>query len=244
MAEIRIFADPDLLAAAAADEVVVCATSAISEQGIFRVVLAGGTTPRRLYELLAEEPRRSRVAWSRVEVFWGDERMVSPEHPDSNYRMARESLLSHVPIPETQIHPISGELEPGRAADLYERELRAVTGQEIPEFDLVLLGLGEDGHVASLFPGSAAVLEGRRLAVAVFSPKRPSGRVSLTLPLLNRARNVFFLASGAAKAKTVACILRQQGSPPEAPLPASLVRPQKGRLLWLLDCQAAAMLNS
>jgi 6-phosphogluconolactonase len=203
------------------------------------VALAGGSTPRSLYRLLADDkgPYRTRVPWESTHVFFGDERMVPPDDPDSNARMAFESLLRHVPVPGEQVHRIRGENpDPDRAAEEYEEMLRVtfrLAGREEPRFDLVLLGLGADGHTASLFPGDLALRETVRLAVPSTAPLPPSARVTLTLPVLNAASSVLFLVTGASKSPAVQRVRRGED------LPAARVRPQNGSLLWLCDRAAA-----
>jgi 6-phosphogluconolactonase len=205
----------------------------------FTVALAGGSTPRALYRLLADEkgPYRTRVPWESTHVFFGDERMVPPDDPDSNARMAFESLLRHVPVPEEQVHRIRGENpDPDRAAEEYEEMLRStfrLAPRERPRFDLVLLGLGADGHTASLFPGDRALAENDRLAVPSIAPVPPRSRVTLTLPVLNAASSVLFLVSGGTKAPAVQRVRRGED------LPAARVRPGDGALLWLCDRAAA-----
>jgi len=197
----------------------------------FTVALAGGSTPRRLYEMLAQQPLSDQVPWSRVHVFWGDERCVPPDHADSNYRMAREALLDRVPIPPGNVHRIRGEIDPQQAAADYAAELASVLGPD-GRLDLALLGMGDDGHTASLFPGSTALAERERNVVAVHVDKLQSWRVTLTLPTLNAARQVLFLVSGAGKAQALTRV--QAGER----LPAGLVRPTDGHLIWLVDQQA------
>ena len=198
------------------------------------VALSGGATPRRLYELLAEPPRRDRMPWERIHWFWGDERFVPPDHPDSNYRMVREAMLSRVSIPAGNIHPVpTVGLDPEAAARAYERELQAVHGSDRldparPLFDVTLLGLGSDGHTASLFPGTAALEERRRWVVAVVGAK-PEPRISLTFPALDSSRNLAFLVAGEGKRAALARVLAGDRS-----LPAARVRPV-GRLWFFLD---------
>jgi 6-phosphogluconolactonase len=232
--QLRLAADPAALARLAARGVARPAGDAVRVRGRFLWSLAGGATPRAAYALLAEPG--AAVAWDRVEVFFGDERCVPPDHPDSNYRMAAEALLSRVPLAAGKVHRIRGEDDPAEAAAAYEAELRALARGEVPRLDLVLLGMGPDGHVASLFPGSQALGERRRLAVAV---ERPAGRgVTLTLPVLNAARAVAFLVAGVEKAERIREILTGEADPL---VPARLVRPT-GDLLWLLDEAAASRL--
>jgi len=200
--------------------------------GLFTVALSGGSTPRRMYEMLADDPFRDRIPWDRVHVFWGDERCVPLDHADSNYRMANEVLLSKVPIPPGNVHRIKGELEPEHAAVRYEAELRTLLGPG-GRLDLVLLGVGNDGHTASLFPGTTSLQERERSAVAVYVHSLQSWRVTLTLPTLNAARNVIFLVSGSGKASVLARIRARD------PSPAGMIRPVQGQLTWLIDRAAA-----
>jgi 6-phosphogluconolactonase len=232
----RVFADPDLLADAAADLFVQVAAESILARGVFRVALAGGTTPERAHRRLASEPRRAAVDWARVDVFFGDERCVAAGSPERNDLAARASLLDHVPVPPRNVHPIEAEAPDG--AERYEalilREFETAPG-EIPRFDLIFLGLGPDGHTASLFPGHPALAEAERIVIRIDgSPKPPPERITFTLPLLNAARTVAFLAAGPDKRG--ACTRARQGDPS---VPAGRVRPGEGRLLWLIDEAAA-----
>jgi 6-phosphogluconolactonase len=241
---IQRVADAEALAQAAAGEIVRLASRAVAARGHFTLALSGGSTPRRLYSLLSDvkAPYRQRVPWERTHVFFGDERHVPPDHPDSNYRMAREALLAHVPA--ASVHRIRAEdPDAARAAAAYEMELRRFFGiveadAAPPQIDLVLLGLGPDGHTASLFPGSSALEERRRWAVALFVERLESRRITLTLPVINRARTVLFLVSGSDKADALARVL---GPTPEAELlPAGRVRPEAGALLWIVDRPASS----
>lgn len=244
MRDIRTYPDAHGLAHAAGEHFMAIAAAAIAARAQFSVALSGGSTPRPLFERLATEELASQLPWSSVHVFWGDERCVPPDHPDSNYAMARETLLDHVPIPPPNVHRIQGEMEPSEAAAVYERTLRQffVPGPE-PEmvtFDLVLLGLGTDGHTASLFPGSELLEEQSRWVAANRADQARGWRVTLTPPAINAARHVTFLVAGAGKAT----ILQQVLSGPRQPgsLPAQIVDPRSGNLLWLLDSAAAALL--
>jgi 6-phosphogluconolactonase len=227
----------------AAGEIARRAAAAVGARGRFDVALAGGTTPRRTYQLLAEAPRREAVPWAGVHVFFGDERSVPPHHLESNYRMAREALLDRVPIPPGQVHRIHAEATDAEAAARdYEAEMRQALGLgplAVPRLDLVLLGMGADGHVASLFPGSDALSEERLLALAVLSPKPPPRRITLTLLALNAAAAVVVLVAGLEKAERLAEVLQGRGDPG---LPARRLRPA-GELLWLADAEAASRLR-
>jgi 6-phosphogluconolactonase len=239
--EIVVLPDAEALAQEAARRFAALAGEAVASRGRFSVALSGGSTPGVLYRLLAEEPQRSSIAWKQVHLFWGDERCVPPDHPESNYRLAHETLIAHVSIPPQNVHRLRGELEPAAAARSYERELQDFFCGPKPRFDLVLLGIGSDGHTASLFPRSEALAETGRLAVAVTAHygDRPAERVTLTLPAINSARQVWFLVSGVAKAEIVQRVLEDA----DPHLPARLVRPAAGQLTWLLDAAAAGCLT-
>jgi len=208
------------------------AADAMAVRGAFRLALAGGSTPRSLYGLLAAQPWRDRIDWSRVHVFWGDERCVAPDDPASNYRLARETLLAHVPAPSAQVHRMRGEDDPERAA----QEYAALLGSE--PLDLALLGMGSDGHTASLFLDNPSLRTEIRRVTPTRSPVAPFGRISLTIPVFNEARAVIFLVTGRDKAARVAEVLGQieAGRPL---LPAALVQPKLGSWEWFLDEDAA-----
>lgn len=232
-------ADPAALARAAAEEVARRAEEAVAARGAFALALSGGATPRALYALLADSaaPYRARVPWGRVHVWFGDERNVPPDHPDSNYRMAREALLDRVA--PAAVHRIEGERAAAEAADRYEAELRAhLAGGPggPPPLDLVLLGLGADGHTASLFPGSPALEERARWVAAPFVPRLGAHRITLTLPVLDAARAVLFLVAGAEKAAPLRALLAPD---PAAPIPAARVRPATGARIVIADRAAA-----
>lgn len=222
------------------------ANETIARQGRFTVALSGGSTPRGVYSLLAQgEPRSQPIAWSQVHVFWGDERCVPPDHIDSNYHMAHEALLARVPIPPQNIHRIQAELAPLEAAYNYERELRASFALEantFPSFDLVLLGMGPDGHTASLFPKTSGLLDEHRLVVAHYVDKLSSWRISLSVPTLNAAAQVVFLISGADKAMTLKEVLEGPFQPER--LPAQRIHPTRGTLQWFVEQNAARELTT
>ncbi len=236
------FPTPDAVMAAAAERFVAAAAQATNARGRFVVALAGGSTPRGLYQLLAAEPRRNRMDWGATEVFWGDERCVPPDDAASNYRMAQDALLDRVPIPAANIHRIRGEADPALAAPEYEGILRERFGT--PEgpprpgtgFDLVLLGLGPDGHTASLFPGSAALREGERWARAARGPAPPHWRVTLTPIVFRAAREVIFLVTGSEKAAALQRALGEDGGSAEEP--SRMVLPARGVVRWLVDSAA------
>lgn len=233
-----IFENPQKLAEAAARAFVEKAAKAIAERGRFAVALAGGSTPKATYEVLARD-HASDVDWPDVHVFFGDERTVPPDHEDSNYRMAREALLDHVPV--GSVHRMQGELPPDEAAALYEEELLAFFEEEPPVLDLVMLGIGGDGHTASLFPETSALEVTNRLAVANPVPKLDTTRVTLSAPFLNAARDINFLVAGEDKAEALKEILEGNADPRR--YPAKLVRPPGGPV-WMVDRAAASMLEN
>ena len=242
--EIVCCADAPALYRTAAERIIDAAHAAIQAHGRFTVALSGGSTPRRLYTLLATPAYSDRIDWSRCHLFWGDERCVAPNHTDSNYRMTEESLLSKITIPPGNIHRMAGEKEPAVGSAEYESELKKFFRLEAgarPRFDLILLGLGDDGHTASLFPAATALQESRKLVVDVYHAGLQSHRLTLTLPVLNQAEMVVFLVSGSSKAKVVQAVLHDASA---SDLPAALVRPNHGRLLWLLTEDAASLLPS
>lgn len=245
--QIRLVASADELSAAAARLFVTCAGEAVSSRGRFVVALAGGSTPEAMYRRLAEDSAsRDAVAWPQVHVFWGDERHVPPTDEASNYRMADDALLQHVPIPSGQIHRI--ETEGRDAADVaqaYEATLRtalSATPDDWPIFDLVLLGMGEDGHTASLFPGSSALSDTSHVVAAPFVEKLQAFRITLTPPVLCHARAVAVLVSGVRKAK----VLRETLEGPFLPdlYPIQLLRHARGMVTWIVDAEAASALTT
>jgi 6-phosphogluconolactonase len=248
--EVVVLPTPEDLMRTGANRFVSAAAAAIEENGRFTVALSGGSTPRGVYALLATAPYVSEVDWSRIHFFWGDERCVPPGDPESNYRMAREALLDHVPVPGSNLHRIPAENDPEAAAAAYESELRGWfrTPDGPPRltsgmrFDLVLLGMGEDGHTASLFPGSRAIRETRRWVMAEQNAEVSPARVTLTAVVINAAAEIVFLVSGREKAAMLHRVLE---APAEAdPLPAQRIAPAAGRLEWLVDAEAAANLDA
>jgi 6-phosphogluconolactonase len=235
-AEVSVFEDLEALSRAAAQSFHSISREAISARGRFVVALSGGSTPRRLYELLGSTPYQTTIDWSRIHLFWADERCVPPDHPESNYSLLRESLLQHVPLPNSNVHRVEGETDPGEAARKYEQSIQNFYGTKVPAFDLIMLGVGVDGHTASLFPGSTTLHEVARIAVPVYLEKPKISRVTLTLPVINRSSHVLFLATGNAKAKVIKNILNEGNS---QGYPAGLVRPESGMLAWFLDREAA-----
>jgi 6-phosphogluconolactonase len=238
---IQIFPDRESLSLAAALLFMRQAKQAARARGRFSVALSGGETPRRTYELLGGPALRRQVPWGQVHVFWGDERCVPPTDRRSNARLAREALLDHVPIPAAQVHPIRCDALLRAGAREYEARLRAFFAGRPPRFDLVLLGLGENGHTASLFPGTAALTERRRWVAEVHLAGQDLDRVTLTAPLINWAALVAFLVAGAAKAMVLREVLQGRRQPRH--LPAQLIQPQRGQLLWLVDQEAAALIG-
>ncbi|HSN68541.1 MAG TPA: 6-phosphogluconolactonase [Thermoanaerobaculia bacterium] len=230
-----------------ATEFLQSASQAIAQHGAFRAALAGGETPRAAYERIAATWREAPdgpLRWDRVHLYWSDERMVPRDDPRSNFGMARAALVSRVPIPAANVHPIPIDpADPDAAAAEYERTLRvefALEPTALPRFDLVLLGMGADGHTASLFPGAPSLEERMRLAVAARHPSTGDPRVTLTLPLLNNAAATIVLASGSAKAAMLDRAIRGTGRPPGDPLlPVERLRPSSGILLWMADKDAA-----
>jgi len=243
--ETIVVADTDALAARAAQQFVEVAEAAVAARGRARIAISGGSTPKAAFKLLADpaQPWFKRMPWSQLELFWVDERCVPPDHPDSNYRMTKEAMLDHVPLAPEQIHRMEGELVPEIAAAHYESLLRnafRLEGAETPRFDLVQLGMGPDGHTASLFPHSAALHEIGRLAVANHVENKDAWRITLTSPVINQGAQVFFLIGGADKAD----ILNQVFTGPRdtGRLPSQLIRPASGILTLILDKASAALL--
>jgi len=245
--DIRILADGEELSHVAAEEFVRLANEAVEARGRFTIALSGGSTPKRVYELLAGKQAgfRGRVPWEKVHFFWGDERHVPPGHPESNYHMANEAMLSRVPVPSENVHRIPAENpDAAKAAQEYARGLREffdLGAGQLARFDLILLGMGPDGHTASLFPGTTAAREQTSLVIAPWVDKFKAHRITLTSPVLNNAACVIFLVSGEDKAETLRAVL--QGTYEPDRLPAQVVCPVNGRLTWMLDRAAAQFLQ-
>lgn len=246
MAEIKIFPDAQFLAQAAVERFIEVVEGAILARGIASVALSGGSTPQMLYKLLASEPFSEQVDWARVHFFWGDERCVPPDHPDSNYYRAKTVMLDFIPVPPENIHRIPAEQKPEQAAEQYEETLLRFFSSLATEaersqasFDLVLLGMGEDGHTASLFPGTPAVQELTRWVAAQYVDKLAAWRISLTPAILNRARHVIFLVSGSGKRDALQRVV--YGSYQPERYPAQVIRPEQGHVLWLVDEDAASL---
>ncbi len=235
---LEIYSETNALFHAAAERIAETLETRLQEKENTTLVLTGGKTPKPVYELLSEAPYSNRIDWRRVHFFWGDERCVPPDHPESNFGMAWDALLSKIQPPASHIHRIIGEMnDAAKAASLYEAEIRnTLPGTGIPSFDLVLLGMGEDGHAASLFPGTH--WEEERLVVANHMPQSGAGRVSMTPRLLNEAQAILFLTAGSSKAKALAGVLQDQ----RIDLPAARIRPAHGSLSWMVDRAAASLL--
>lgn len=240
VATLRIFPDAAGVTSALALTFVESAAAAIAQRGAFEVALSGGTTPKAAYELLAAEPLRAQVDWSNVYVYFGDERCVPPSDSASNYRMAYDALLSAVSIPNENIFRMRGEADPAIAANEYGSVLRTRLGAH-PHLDLVLLGLGEDAHTASLFPGSVLDAGDGSLVRAVYSTSQAMWRITITPEVINAARSVVFAVEGAAKAAALRAVL--EGPRDVAQFPAQIVQPSPGQLTWLVDEAAARDLN-
>jgi len=239
--EIIVCQDIEELNRKAAERFIALAADAISRSGRFTVALSGGSTPKALYSLIASPAYRERLDWSRIHLFWGDERCVPPDHAESNFRMVQESLLSRIPIPSENIHRMMGEKEPEQARQEYEEYLKQsfrLPPGEVPRFDLILLGLGEDGHTASLFPGSAALNEKEHWVATVYVKKLKAQRLTLTLPVINAAAQIIFLVAGQSKSAIVKKLFGADSVGYE--LPAGKVRPANGIVTWLITQDAAA----
>lgn len=242
---VRIFEEPSELYEAAANGILEAAREATAARGRFLLVLAGGETPKPLYRLMSSEPIRTAFPWDATHVFWGDERAVPPDDEQSNYGMTDEYLLQNVPLPKENIHRIRGEDGASAAAREYARQLHDMSekGLAWPRFDLVLLGLGSDGHTASLFPGSTHPSRSAQATLAVTGSYdlRPTSRITLTPPVFNSARKIFYLVSGERKANVVASVLEGDKSPVR--YPALRIRPSHGSVTWFLDSAAARKLK-
>jgi len=238
---IHAYPNKEKLVAATTGRIADCIEQAIQQNGLCNMALSGGNTPGGIFSLLASIPYRDRLDWSRLHFFWGDERMVLPEHQDSNFRLVQETLLEHIKIPHENVHRMRGEIAPEEAAAEYAEMLHDHFKESPPCFDLMLLGLGEDGHTASLFPGTDAVEECEKHVVAVFVPKLDAWRVTLTLPVLNAARNILFLVSGKSKSEMVQRIMSNKQ--PDKEIPATMVNPQNGEIHWMLDSEAMVLIN-
>ncbi|MDT5158434.1 MAG: 6-phosphogluconolactonase [Acidobacteriota bacterium] len=240
--DVKVFDSAEEVARAAARRIVELAKESIDTRGVFSLTLSGGSTPRSIYELLAGEEFRDRVDWPNVHIFFGDERTVAPDHADSNYRMANETLLSRVPIPAENLHRIEGVGDAAANASDYESEMRGFFGDAVwPRLDLVMLGMGDDGHTASLFPGTNALEEQLKWVVANWVEKFDTWRITLSAPALNGARHILFLVTGAGKAERLREVLKGERDPSR--LPSQLIQPPDGTLEWYVDRAAAVRLE-
>lgn len=243
--KVHILENAATVAQRAAAEFAAWSAEAIRQRGRFSVALAGGSTPKQMYRLLAASPFSAKIAWQHVHLFWGDERCVPPEHNDSNYRMVQEALLRKIALPAANIHRMPAEYHDlNAAAGSYANELRIFFKSDsaaMPRFDLILLGMGADGHTASLFPETAALTEMQHLVVANEVPQLQTRRLTLTFPVINAAAQVWFLVTGAEKAEMVALAMPQKKSSQK--IPAQLVQPDPGALTWFLDAAAATQLR-
>ncbi len=239
--QIETFPDLEAISHKAAEIFLSLSRSALQSKESFAVALSGGSTPRKFYHLLGCTPYCRQIEWQRIHFFWADERCVPPDHEQSNFKTVYDALLSTVPVPGENIHRIRGEESPEEAARAYEAVMETFWGKDnMPVFDLIVLGMGEDGHTASLFPETEALNEEKRFAVPVYRKKPEINRVTLTLPVLNNASQVLFLVSGQAKAKVLAAILGGGGTKDH--YPAGLVSPARGKITWLIDQEAASLL--
>jgi 6-phosphogluconolactonase len=244
--DVRILTNLDAIAKRAAQEFVQAATAAVSAKGSFSVALSGGSTPKALYSLLANDAAlRAQIPWDKMLVYFGDERSVGPDHADSNFRMAAEAMISKVPLKADQVFRIKGEYkDTERAALEYEQALRVgfkIAEGQFPRFDLVLLGMGNEGHTASLFPGTKALHETKRMVVRTWVGKLYTERITLTAPAINNAAHVMFMITGADKALALKGVLEGPYEPDQ--LPAQMIQPSNGKLLWLVDTIAGGMLS-
>jgi len=243
--EVYIFPDSAAIARRASEIFVDAAKSAVAANGAFRVALSGGSTPKALNQLLAAEPLKSQLPWDNMHIFFGDERHAGPDDPDSNYRMTNETLFTRVPLQPTQIHRIMGEYpDTEKAAQEYEALLRkefTLSAGQLPRFDLMFLGMGDEGHTLSLFPGTKALHDHGRLVMHNWVGKLYTERVTCTAPVANNSAQVVFMVGGAAKAPALKAVLEGPYEPEQ--LPSQLIKPTNGKLLWLLDAAAAKMLS-
>ena len=240
MFEIKVFPDAEKLARGVAEFFIGTGNEAISNRGLFTVALAGGSTPIVSFETLSEEPFISRIDWAKVHVFWGDERCVPPTDKECNFLMASQFLLDNTPIPGINIYRMEGELDPEQAAKRYKKKLEEFFGTE-PQFDLILLGMGDDGHTASLFPGTAAVFDDKNWVVANYVQKKDAWRLTLTPKIINQSRNIAFVVSGESKSKVLKNVLEGKYQPET--LPSQIIQPVDGNLFWYIDEPAGRLLE-
>lgn len=241
--QIAIYPDIDTISQQAAGYVVQLAQEAVVTRGLFTLALSGGTTPGKLYGLLASEPYRSQIDWNQVHIFWSDERCVSPDNPESNFHLAQQVMLNQLSLQPEQIHRVpADETDRDAASQKYAAEMQRVFGTNgVPDFDLIQLGMGPEAHTASLFPHQPSLHEQQRLVMPVSVPKPPPDRLTFTPPLLNAARNVLFLVTGAEKADALQAVLEGDYAPDE--YPAQIVQPGQGKAVWMVDTAAAQKLR-
>ncbi len=237
---ITIYENVEVLGVAVAELFLEKARVAVAERGRFIVSLAGGQTPQRIYEILAKPPYSNQIPWQKVHIYWGDERYVPADDIRSNQLMARKAFLDHVPIPQEQIHPILCTSSPQQAVKEYEHVLASTFLKEEPQFDFIFLGLGSDGHTASLFPNTSVLHEREHWAGHVYLPEQDSHRVTLTVPVINQARTIVFLVTGDSKAEIVREVL--EGPIDYRKLPSQMIAPQQGDLYWFMDRDASKLL--
>ena len=239
--ELHLSQNADELSASAAKWIADCISATLQVQDRFTIVLSGGSTPKKLHTLLAASPYKEQIDWSRLHIFWGDERAVPFEDVRNNARMAFDTLIEHVPIPRNQVHVMDTKLDPESAASEYERILRRYFDETGPTFDLVLLGMGDDGHTLSLFPGKPIVHEERKWVAAYYLREQNMFRITLTAPVTNRSRKIAFLVSGAGKASALKQVLEGDYRPDT--YPSQLIKPEDGEVHWFLDKEAAALIQ-
>jgi 6-phosphogluconolactonase len=241
---VEIRSDVESLARTVAEWLRDWASDAVTQRGRFTIAMAGGSTPKSLYQLLASYEYRDALPWAQTIAFWGDERYVPQDHEDSNYRMTREALLDHVPIPESNVYPVPTHLEPPDAASTYEAQIREVFGTlapEVPVFDVILLGIGADGHTASLFPHTEALDVDHHLVVENWVPQQNAMRITFTIPVLHEARHVVLMAAGVEKAEAIARAV--EGEQNLAETPSQCLRDARGNTIFLIDHSAATHLD-
>ncbi len=238
---IRVYPNQHALSIAAADYIIKLARKMIGTKGYFSAALSGGGTPKPVYKVLASAEWRDKLDWEKVHLFWGDERCVPLDHSDSNYHMARQALFQYISIPAENIHPVPAEMDPISAASAYEKTLRGFFKESWPHFDLVLLGMGKDGHTASLFPHSEGLNEEDRWFIANYAPVRETWRLTLTKNAINAAGRIVVLVSGDLKADMLYDVLEGAHKPDEKPI--QLITPAGGKMIWIVDQAAAVRLS-
>jgi 6-phosphogluconolactonase len=238
--DIKIFKDETELFNAAASFLIKTAADAIAARGRFTISLSGGHTPEKLYALLAQDTYSKQIDWSKTFVFWGDERCVASDDPLNNARMAKSLLLDKVAIPQENIYPTPVDLSPADGAVKYEQQIKTFFGNEAPRFDLILLGMGDNAHTASLFPGTDILKETSRLVKEVYVEEQKMFRITMTAPLINLAYNIVFLLTGKAKTATLRTVLNVPYQPDKYPV--QLIKPTEGKLYWFIDSEAASLL--